>query len=413
MPRIRILCAVLLLAGLWPFQAAAALVVFAKGDVTLTVGGQTQRLRRGMEIGSEVATVVAHQGFAQIRLDDGRLVGVRPGERYELSASRTKAQGRDENAQEDLAAQRLKALLRKASGASARASRATLPETLQAAGEASEGALISSLNLVLPDAVGAPAPAMPAPQPVRAQDYLVSFAGVTAGDGAGMTAPALSNGVLLSEHSALERVIYLREIGREDGSSVYPLDAITAGSLPGQQTDPATGITWGRWDSGEGSDSATFREFDLADAPLHALVSNAIRGDGEASSMLATPLTGTVDYVLIGGTHPTDNQGHEGVLGSATLQVDFEQSTVAASVALSIAQVDWSADGNGLLSEGNLFSGDFATVRAGEAAGQGEFAGFVQNGADFDPAVAGGGGFAYRLESAGTRVGGVAVFVQQ
>lgn len=93
----------------------------------------------------------------------------------------------------------------------------------------------------------------------------------------------------------------------------------------GLGTDPVSGISWGRWVGG--SLSAT----DLATVPLPA-IANPSSAHWIASPILTgpvtLPVTGVFNYVLAGGTQPTDSLGGIGTLNSASLSANFTAQTV-------------------------------------------------------------------------------------
>jgi hypothetical protein len=59
---------------------------------------------------------------------------------------------------------------------------------------------------------------------------------------------------------------------------------------------------------------------------------------------VALPLTGTASYSVIGSTTPTNGSGALGTLNSATLNVDFTNRLVDASVNVSIANQTWTGN---------------------------------------------------------------------
>ncbi|MBV8665473.1 MAG: FecR domain-containing protein [Burkholderiaceae bacterium] len=128
-------------------------------------------------------------------------------------------------------------------------------------------------------------------------------------------------------------------------------------------SDAATGLAWGRWQGGQVSGSAQYYGTDasgnsgygannssgafviggtqnesvtLGSASLHW-----ITGLAPTPSYLSQVLTGTANYTLLGGTHPTDLSGNVGTLGGATLNVNFGLQTATADVNFSIGGNSW------------------------------------------------------------------------
>lgn len=90
-------------------------------------------------------------------------------------------------------------------------------------------------------------------------------------------------------------------------------------------TDPVSGISWGRWEGGT---------LGVTDRLGNALPGKVNPGSSHwiASPTLVgpvdLPLSGTFNYVLAGGTAPTDSSGGVGTLNSATLTANFSAQTV-------------------------------------------------------------------------------------
>jgi hypothetical protein len=409
----------LLLAGLFPCSAWSASVVFVKGDVRMTAGESYRQLARGMAI-DEAATLESLGGFAQIRLSTGQLLSVRPGDILELAANLGDS---SEDNESDASARRIKALLRKASGSTKRASRATFPEQVLASGDTSALEIVNSLNF----STTIPADNTVDDPPPAPDVNATSMVGVLPGGGSQMTLAAQSSNQGVRDEIHIEAVVADFGVSRDDGSSVHPLDR-TAGSLTTQTTNDATGITWGRWVSGQGRDTGVGAPFEFSEAALHALMGNRlVRQMGDSAAYFASERTGTANYELIGFTDPTDNFGQSGQLGSASLHADFDQDRVTVSVELNIAQTLWQASGSGALEQSGLFDGAFSSVTAsdqsglfdgafssltaGDQSGTGEFMGFLQ-GASEEYGTAAGAGLSYLLESGNQRVGGVAAFIE-
>ena len=108
--------------------------------------------------------------------------------------------------------------------------------------------------------------------------------------------------------------------------------------------DPTTGMVWGRWSGGtaQASRNGTTDPVVLAQQSLHYIIA------GPQSGPVALPLTGTAVYDVIGSTHPTDFNGHVGNLNSATLNANFSNRTVDASVNMGINGQTWIGTANGM-----------------------------------------------------------------
>lgn len=110
--------------------------------------------------------------------------------------------------------------------------------------------------------------------------------------------------------------------------------AIGTATASGLGTDPVTGISWGRWDGG--SINITDRTTGvttptaLGAGSLHWIAAPSM------TAPVALPTTGTYNYVLAGGTVPTDNLGNVGTLNSATLTANFTAQTVDVGVSVGI-----------------------------------------------------------------------------
>jgi hypothetical protein len=102
--------------------------------------------------------------------------------------------------------------------------------------------------------------------------------------------------------------------------------------------DTETGMVWGRW--GGGTATITSRgnqvfNLQLGNASLHYIFA------APQSGPVQLPLTGTAAYDVIGSTSPTNSNGAVGTLGSATLDANFGNRTVAANVTIAIANQTW------------------------------------------------------------------------
>lgn len=143
--------------------------------------------------------------------------------------------------------------------------------------------------------------------------------------------------------------------------------------------DAATGLSWGRWQGGQITQTQQYPGVDAsgkfgigATDSLGNFVIGAVQTDSVAlgagslhwiagsrgtPDYLAQVLTGTANYTMIGGTHPTDSQGNAGTLTGASLSANFTSQTVNANVNFSIGGNNWAMQSNGmLLSDGAHFN---------------------------------------------------------
>ena len=93
----------------------------------------------------------------------------------------------------------------------------------------------------------------------------------------------------------------------------------------GRGTDPISGISWGRWQGGNLAitDLATNTVTNPANTNSHWIVGPTMTGPVDL------PLSGTFNYVLAGGTAPTDSLGGVGTLNSASMTANFTAQTVS------------------------------------------------------------------------------------
>ncbi len=100
----------------------------------------------------------------------------------------------------------------------------------------------------------------------------------------------------------------------------------------------ATGISWGRWESGSMilSDGTSATSIDLAQNKLHWLMMP------ETDEQINLPSTGVANYTVVGNTSPTDNFGNVGTLDSArtSLTANFANQTISAAIILRIADTE-------------------------------------------------------------------------
>ncbi|MDD2720859.1 MAG: FecR domain-containing protein [Gallionella sp.] len=107
---------------------------------------------------------------------------------------------------------------------------------------------------------------------------------------------------------------------------------IGTATAAGLGTDPVSGISWGRWVGGslDVSNLVTNAVTNLPNNPnsAHWIAGPVMTGPVDL------PISGTFNYVLAGGTTPTDSLGGVGTLNSASLTANFTAQTV--NVALNV-----------------------------------------------------------------------------
>jgi hypothetical protein len=108
--------------------------------------------------------------------------------------------------------------------------------------------------------------------------------------------------------------------------------------------DPDTGLTWGRWSGGVAvvTNQGNTANLNLTNTSLHYIFA------GSQSGPVALPLTGTASYTVIGSTSPTNNSGAVGTLTSASLNANFTNRTVDASVNIQIAGQTWNGNASAM-----------------------------------------------------------------
>lgn len=111
-----------------------------------------------------------------------------------------------------------------------------------------------------------------------------------------------------------------------------------------QGFDPETGMIWGRWAGGvaQVTRGTSTEPLALNNASLHYIFA------GTQAGPVALPLTGSAVYDVIGSTSPTDAAGHVGTLGAASLNANFTNRTVDASVSIAINGQAWTGSANGM-----------------------------------------------------------------
>jgi hypothetical protein len=137
--------------------------------------------------------------------------------------------------------------------------------------------------------------------------------------------------------------------------------SIGTASVAQSGSDPATGLTWGRWSGGVATVNAggAQQALSLDGRSLHYVFSGVQNGP------VALPLTGTATYDLIGSTSPTDTRGNVGTLNSATLAANFTNRTVDTNVNLTIAGQTINGAANGV----PIYREQYFTAFRGNTAG--------------------------------------------
>ena len=148
-------------------------------------------------------------------------------------------------------------------------------------------------------------------------------------------------------------------------------------------TDPVSGIKWGRWSGGTISFTpvagGTAVNANVPAGGLHWITAPS------ATSPVSLPVSGTYNYVLAGGTRPTDHLGNVGTLNSASLSANFSAMTVNTAVNVTVANTTFNGSATGVpILQGAVFqvgsgnnssygtltcTGTCGTVNAGQAIG--------------------------------------------
>ncbi|MCE2991238.1 MAG: FecR domain-containing protein [Nitrosomonadaceae bacterium] len=105
--------------------------------------------------------------------------------------------------------------------------------------------------------------------------------------------------------------------------------------------DASTGLAWGRWSGGTSSTIGGVAT-NLINRSLHYVFSSPQSGP------TTLPLTGTGVYEVAGATRPTDTLGNVGTMNSATLNANFSNRTVDASINVTVANQTWNATATGM-----------------------------------------------------------------
>lgn len=123
-------------------------------------------------------------------------------------------------------------------------------------------------------------------------------------------------------------------------------------------TDPVSGIKWGRWSGGtvnyialNGSGATGPQSIPLGG--IHWITPPASSGSN------SLPVSGTYNYVLAGGTRPTDQLGNMGTLNSASLSANFTAMTVNMAANVTVANTTFNGSATGVpIQNGMVFGTD-------------------------------------------------------
>lgn len=197
-----------------------------------------------------------------------------------------------------------------------------------------------------------------------------------------------------------------------NGGAVNPATYVAENAAPVDfGSNGASGLRWGRWSASTASvfTSSSSESLDLRRSSLHWIAGPLF----ETSPVV--PIAGSINFVLAGGTSPTDDLGHAGTLAGGVFTADFTQQQVRTQLSLDVNGYNWFATGSGSLTPSSArFSGSFGTVLVdGRVAGSGEFSGFLSAGPLTSDQI-NGVGLSYRLNSSASQLGtvsGVAAFV--
>lgn len=164
-------------------------------------------------------------------------------------------------------------------------------------------------------------------------------------------------GLKMSASGGLQGVSVLEEF-----YSPYGRIWLTHNGTPiDENQNSATGLSWGRWMTGQTQYQVEVEGHEVpiyTNGPIPAGGIHYIVGSKPAPEHLARVLTGTYDYVKIGGTSPTDTLGNTGTLNNASLRVNFTNQLVEqAIIGFSMLSDTWELNASNLPLQG---SGQFA-----------------------------------------------------
>lgn len=189
---------------------------------------------------------------------------------------------------------------------------------------------VAAFNYITGALAGAPSPYVQNGQAVNfAIPYRIATLStvdtVPSGTNAGMTVPVMVGGYNNDTSVTSDAAGLLQFNGNtpfSNGMVTISRGTATATDLG---TDPVSGISWGRWEGGT---------LGVTDRLGNTLPGKVNPGSSHwiASPTLVgpvdLPLSGTFNYVLAGGTAPTDSSRGVGTLNSATLTANFTAQTV-------------------------------------------------------------------------------------
>lgn len=152
----------------------------------------------------------------------------------------------------------------------------------------------------------------------------------------------------------------------------------TGATLTDSGSNAATGLAWGRWQGGNVTESSQYfgqdangnwgigaynssGVFVIGAMQTQSLVLGSgslhwITTPTPVPEYLSQVLTGSATYTLVGGTHPTDQNGNVGTLNSASLGVNFTTQVVNAAVNFTVAGNTWAMQSGAMSLEGPQFS---------------------------------------------------------
>ena len=215
--------------------------------------------------------------------------------------------------------------------------------------------------------------------------------------------------------------------------SINPSATAASGSIPAMPAiasgaatfidsgmDPATGISWGRYTSGNVAivDRVTGLPVGSGNTTLGSI--NHFLLSPLQSGPTVLPTSGTFNYTLVGNTNPTDSTGAVGTLNAASLSANFTAQTVNAAVTATVGQRTWTASasnmpilaGIGFEAQRKLDgTGTLSVGCAGTSCTAAQMAGSIIGG--FTGTTGQGAGLAYTLNTGGVSgitTGGVAAF---
>lgn len=145
--------------------------------------------------------------------------------------------------------------------------------------------------------------------------------------------------------------------------------SVSGSTLTDTGQDSGTGLSWGRWQGGQLSQTSSYLGQDSsgqwgfgASTNGQFVIGNTSQNtvnQGSASlhwitaqqaypQYLPQALTGSATYTLLGGTRPSDSSGNLGTLNSATLSANFTAQTINAGVNFSLGGNAWVVQSNGM-----------------------------------------------------------------